>query len=182
MSLSLSIFLVLPQISLVKYYETIKILMQIFSYFKLHFHNEGLDCQKNYFEMFFCDWPLLSSWKISAFTVQPFTFFFIKRMAFFIIFVGKIFFLQNIYGFTPVKKILSHLDQKWAQTKQLLSKKFQLPIAMEGCIVHWNSSQCCPGTCGSWIDFFRIHLWNVRDRVAWTSLAEIFCQHFYCYK
>jgi len=30
MSLSLSIFLVLPQISLVKYYETIKILMQIF--------------------------------------------------------------------------------------------------------------------------------------------------------
>ena len=37
-------FLVLPQISLVKYYETIKILMQIFVYFKLHFHNEGLDC------------------------------------------------------------------------------------------------------------------------------------------
>ena len=61
--------------------------------------------------------------------------FFIKKMAFFIIFVGKIFFLQNIYGFTPVKKVLSHLDQKWAQAKQLLSKKFQLPIAMEGCIV-----------------------------------------------
>ena len=56
-------------------------------------------------------------------------------MAFFIIFVGKIFFLQNIYGFTPVKKILSHLDQKWAKTKQLLLKKFQLLIAMEGCIV-----------------------------------------------
>ena len=37
-------FLVLPQISLVKYYETIKILMQIFVYFKLHFHDEGLDC------------------------------------------------------------------------------------------------------------------------------------------
>ena len=68
--------------------------------------------------------------------------FFIKKMAFFIIFVGKIFFLQNIYGFTPVKKILSHLDQKWAQTKQLLSKKFQLPIAMEGCIVHWSSISC----------------------------------------
>ena len=123
MSLSLSISLVLPQISLVKYYETIKILMQIFVYFKLHFHNEGLDCEKNYFEMFFCDWPLLSSWKISAFTVQPFTFFFYKKMAFFIIFVGRIFFLQNIYGFTPVKKILSYFDQKWAQTKQLLSKK-----------------------------------------------------------
>ena len=39
-------------------------------------------------------------------------FFFNKKMAFFIIFVGKIFFLQNFYGFTPVKKILSHLDQK----------------------------------------------------------------------
>ena len=36
---------------------------------------------------------------------------------------------------------------------------------------HWNSPQCCPGTCGSWIYFFRIHLWNVRDRVAWTSLS-----------
>ena len=65
--------------------------------------------------------------------------FFIKKWHFFIIFMGKIFFLQNIYGFTPVKKILSQLDQKWAQTKQLLSKKFQLPIAMEGCIV-----QCYP--------------------------------------
>ena len=37
MSLSLSIFLVLPQISLVKYYETVKILMQIFSYFQIPF-------------------------------------------------------------------------------------------------------------------------------------------------
>ena len=63
-----------------------------------------------------------------------------KKYIFFIIFVGKIFFLQNIYSFTPVKKILSHLDQKWAQTKQLLSKKFQLPIAMEGCIVHCSIS------------------------------------------
>ena len=33
-------FLVLPQISLVKYYETIKILMQIFVYFKFHFDND----------------------------------------------------------------------------------------------------------------------------------------------
>ena len=39
MSLSLSNCLVLPQISLVKYYETIKILMQIFWYFRSHFHN-----------------------------------------------------------------------------------------------------------------------------------------------
>ena len=33
-------FLVLPQISLEKYYETIKILMQIFVYFKFHFDND----------------------------------------------------------------------------------------------------------------------------------------------
>ena len=48
---------------------------QIFSYFKLRFHNEGLDCEKNYFEMFFQDWSVLSSYKISGFTVQPFRFF-----------------------------------------------------------------------------------------------------------
>ena len=109
---------------------------QIFSYFKLHFHNEGLDCEKNYFEMFFCDWPILYQWKISAFTVQPFMYF-VKKLHIFIIFVGKIFFLQNIYGFTPIKKKLSDLGQNWAKTKQLLLKRFQLPIAMKGCIVQW---------------------------------------------
>ena len=53
MSLSLSIFLVLPQISLVKYYETIKILMQIFWYFRSHFHNVAGPGEKSYFEVFF---------------------------------------------------------------------------------------------------------------------------------
>ena len=38
---------------------------------------------------------------------------------FFIIFVGEIFVLQNIYGFTPFIKILSCVDQKWPKTKQL---------------------------------------------------------------
>ena len=53
MSLSLSIFLVLPQISLVKYYETIKILMQIFWYFRSHFGNVEGPREKCYFEVFF---------------------------------------------------------------------------------------------------------------------------------
>ena len=53
MSLSLSIFLVLPQISLVKYYETIKILMQIFWYFRSHFHNVAGPGEKSYFKVFF---------------------------------------------------------------------------------------------------------------------------------
>ena len=42
MSLSLSTFLVLPQISLVKYYETIEILVQIFSYFKLNLKHTNI--------------------------------------------------------------------------------------------------------------------------------------------
>ena len=33
-------FLILPQISLVKYHETIEILMQLFVYFRSHFHYE----------------------------------------------------------------------------------------------------------------------------------------------
>ena len=100
-------FLVLPQISLVKYYETIKILMQIFVYFKLHFHNEGLDCEKNYFEMFFCDWPLLSSWKISAFTVQPFMYFVKKIHIFYHICGGNIFPAKCLRFYTRQKKFIS---------------------------------------------------------------------------
>ena len=100
-------FLVLPQISLVKYYETIKILMQIFVYFKLHFHNEGLDCEKNYFEMFFCDWPLLSSWKISAFTVQPFMYFVKKLHIFYHICGENIFPAKCLRFYTRQKKIIS---------------------------------------------------------------------------
>ena len=46
-------------------------------------------------------------------------FFLLKNATFFIIFVGKIFVLQNIYGFTPFIKILSCVDQKWPKTKQL---------------------------------------------------------------
>ena len=46
-------------------------------------------------------------------------FFLLKNATFFIIFVGEIFVLQNIYGFTPFIKILSCVDQKWPKTKQL---------------------------------------------------------------
>ena len=62
-----------------------------------------------------------------------------KNDIFFIIFVGKIFFLQNVYGFTPVKFFLSDLGENWAKTEQLLLKRFQLLIAMEGCIVQWRA-------------------------------------------
>ena len=114
-------FLVLPQISLVKYYETIKILMQIFVYFKLHFHNEGLDCEKNYFEMFFCDWPLLSSWKISALTVQPFTFFYKKNGIFLLYSWGKYFSYKIFTVLHQSKK--SYLS--WTKNEHKLSNYFQ---------------------------------------------------------
>ena len=78
--------------------------MQIFVYFKLHFHNEGLDCEKNYFEMFFCDWPLLSSWKISALTVQPFTFFYKKNGIFYYICGENIFPAKYLWFYTSKKK------------------------------------------------------------------------------
>ena len=136
MSLSLSIFLVLPQISLIKYFETIKYWCKYFHISNCFFTMKGWTVKKNILRCFFATGLFYLHEKFQLWQSSP-SHFFIKKMAFFIIFVGKIFFLQNIYGFTPVKKILSHLDQKWAQTKQLLSKKFQLPIAMEGCIVQW---------------------------------------------
>ena len=80
-----------------------------------------------------------------------------KNYIFFIIFVGKIFFLQNVYGFTPVKKNVSALGQNWAKTKQLLLKIFQLLIAMEGCIVQCVLLMCSAQTTGS----FRFGLYNL---------------------
>ena len=49
--------------------------MQIFEYFRSHFHNEGGDCEKSYLEVFFWQWSHLSLPKISTFTDPPFTFF-----------------------------------------------------------------------------------------------------------
>ena len=51
--------------------------------------------------------------------------------------MGKIFFYQNIYGFTPVE-ISSDSGQKWAKTRQLLLKTCQFPIVLWGCIVQWS--------------------------------------------
>ena len=49
--------------------------MQIFEYLRSHFHNEGGDCEKSYFEVFFWQWSHLSLPKISTLTDPPFTFF-----------------------------------------------------------------------------------------------------------
>ena len=77
--------------------------------------------KKNYFEMFFQDWSVLSSYKISGFTVQPFRFF-VENAIFVIIFAEKIFFLKNIYGFTPVKKRIIRFGPKMSKSKAITLK------------------------------------------------------------
>ena len=63
--------LVLPQISFVKYSQTTKILMQIFEYFRSHFHNEGGDCEKSYFEVFSGSGPICRSRKFQPSQTPP---------------------------------------------------------------------------------------------------------------
>ena len=107
----------------------------------MHFHNEGLDCEKNYLQMFFCDWPILYPWKISAFTVQPFMYF-VKKWHIFYHICGENIFPAKCLRFYTSQKKLSDLGQNWAKTKQLLLKIFQLLIAMEGCIVQCDLKVC----------------------------------------
>ena len=116
-----------------------------------------------------------------------------KNYIFFIIFVGKIFFLQNVYGFTPVKFFLSDLGQNWAKTKQLLLKRFQLLIAMEGCIVHWmkaiNQKWCTGG--GDQFEQLKRFFWggwtylifvSIRNKVRGEIILEtILTESFYCF-
>jgi len=71
--------------------------------------------------MFFQDWSVLSSYKISGFTVQPFRFL-SKNAIFFILFAEKIFFLKNIYGFTPVKKRIIRFGPKMSKSKAITFK------------------------------------------------------------
>ena len=103
--------LVLPQISFVKYYETIKILMQIFEYFRSHFHNEGGDCEKSYFEVFFWQWSHLSLPKISTFTDPPFTFF-AHISLIFDKYQMPIFFIEYLGSLRPVRTWLMYIWSK----------------------------------------------------------------------
>ena len=67
-------------------------------------------------------------------------FFLLKNATFFIIFVGKIFVLQNIYGFTPFIKILSCVDQKWPKTKQLkMSLTSNCSIGLHSAMVQYSN-------------------------------------------
>ena len=94
--------------------------------FRLHFHHEGLECEKKIF------WDVFSgmAWYVS---MKNFRFhstalqFLCNKCHILIIFGEKIFFLKNICSFTPVIKISSKSDQKWAKTRHLLWKMFKTP-------------------------------------------------------
>ena len=75
---------------------------QIFSYFKLNFHNEGGHCQKTNFEVFFKTQPKKIACKISTLAATPFMFFGI-RWSIFDKYLLEIFFLKSVYGFAPAK-------------------------------------------------------------------------------
>ena len=85
--------------------------------------------------MFYYDWPLLSSWKISGLSVQLFTFF-EKKCHFFIIFAKKYFSTKIFTVLHQSKKELSDWDQNWAKTRPLLFKTFEISNAMDSHIVH----------------------------------------------
>ena len=136
MSLSLSIFLVLPQISLVKYYETIKILMQIFLYFKLHFDNDACPWQKNYFEVFFSAQSDLLVCRISTLSDTSNRFFANKYHIFCKYLVG-IFFNKVLRVFHQSKVELSDLGENWAKTSPLLLQIFESSNCVDSHIVQW---------------------------------------------
>ena len=85
---------------------------------------KGCTVKKLFWDVFFLTGLFCVHEKFQVYQFSPSYFLSKKFHIFFIIFVGKIFVFQNIYGFTPVIKILSHLDQKWPKTKQLLLKMF----------------------------------------------------------
>ena len=58
-----------------------------------------------------------------SFNSPALQFFFVKNAIFFIIFVGKTFVYQNIYGFTPVKKMNYQIGNKIEQKLGLYFSK-----------------------------------------------------------
>ena len=138
MSLSLSIFLVLPQISLVKYYETIKILMQIFVYFKFHFDNDActwekivLRCFLEHKLIYLCAKFQLSQTPATGFLPIDITFF---------ANIGLEYFSNNFLRvFHQSQLELPDLDQNWAKTSPLLLQIFESSNCVDRRIVHCTS-------------------------------------------
>ena len=89
--------------------------------------------------MFFYDWPLVSSWKISGLSVQPFSFFVCKKMPYLSSYLwGKYLSTKIFTVLHQSKKELSDWDQNWAKTRPLLFKTFEISNAMDSHIVQWS--------------------------------------------
>ena len=91
-----------------------------------------------------------------------------------IIFGEKIFFLKNICSFTPVIKISSKSDQKWAKTRHLLLKMFKTPkcLLLPHCAMAENE--------GSWEHFLfsqgeQESQWDVRS--SWREMELVEAPH-----
>ena len=120
---------------------------------KILWNNKDIDANICIFQIAFSQWRA-GLWKKLFWDVflQLASFIFMKNFSFHSsalhVFCQKItYFLSYLWGkyfsckmFTVLhqsRKNLSDLGKNWAKTKQLLLKRFQLLIAMEGCIVHW---------------------------------------------
>ena len=108
-----------------KYLKAQQVSQQISIFFKSQFHNEGGDCQKSYFEVFF--WQGSHMWppKISTLTDPPFKFFaHISKM--FDKYQMPIFFIEYLGSLRPVRTWLMLFDQNWAKTRPSHFQMFQM--------------------------------------------------------
>ena len=115
-----------------KYLKAQQVSQQISIFFKSKFHNEGGDCQKSYFEVFFSQGSHMSPPKISTLTDPPSHFLPISPR-----------FLTNIscgYFSLNISVVYNQLeldwcifDQNWAKTR---------PYATDRRIVQWVSDNC----------------------------------------
>ena len=123
-------------ISLVKYYETIEILLQIFLYLKLHFENDACPWQKNIFRCFFdrkviylcAEFPLCQT---------PATDFLPINITFFVNIWLEYFFNKFLRVFHQSKVELSDLGENWAKTSPLLFQIFESSNCVYSHIVQW---------------------------------------------
>ena len=89
-------------------------------FFRLYFHHEGVEYQKNYFERFFSGSSVLSSCKISGLIFDPFTFS-LKNDIFLYNICRKIFFYLRFY--TSTKNFIK-IRPKMSKRQPIKKKTF----------------------------------------------------------
>ena len=120
-----------------KYLKAQQVSQQISIFFKSKFHNEGGDCQKNYFEVFFSQGSHMSPPKISTLTDPPFTFLPISPR--FLTNIRCQYFSLNIWVVYDQSELdWCIFDQNWAKTRPLHFQIFQILNAIDRPIVQWE--------------------------------------------